>query len=669
MMRIIRLQRMTGFADDASGLPPTPVWGNEFPQTPFLFGTKQEGSLRGHPSDGLKGSSPSRVATWAAGLASAVFLATTAIAGTPQRLTSVPQPVSVEDTTTLVLATSPQAPLPPPPPDPKAPKKAPGADACFAVDTITVTGLTLIDRDTAGVALRPFSHPCQGNETIKGLLVSLNALHAAKGYVTTQAYLPKQDIKASRAVRIDIKVGRIADVVYEERPEWAQGSYLDRLNTKLAAVFTADTVDAFFNRLDAFVETIDDPLERPLIADTRGRTAGAVVIGKGDVLNLEEMQQGLDQMNKAASSKAKAKLEPGPDPSTSIVKIVNAPDDAFRLVVGYDTYGTRTTGISRYRAEMARDNLIGVNDTWRSSITSSSGTNEVTGGFAVPYRWLTVGVEAKYSEALTPLSDIAELFSQTASVEVTGTWTALRTPAGRLDLLIGGKVYGNQRYINDILLTPQTFAALELGATRTIVLGQSGLLTLGTKGSLGTEAFDATLDPKTVGKTTPRAQFKKVEGNSNLQWAPLPGITLTSAVTGQWTNAPLYSPDQLTIGTLSAVRGFNAQPFSFDSGAHTKNELAFKLPIDDWFKTVDWRDKTWFLNRLKGLESYVFFDAGLGFDLANDKKDIVAGTGFGLRYKDSRWTVDWSYAQGVYRDNPNLPLSSIMYLNASLKTF
>ena len=267
------------------------------------------------------------------------------------------------------------------------------------------------------------------------------------------------------------------------------------------------------------------------------------------------------------------------------------------------------------------------------------------------------------------MSDIAELFSQTASVELTGTWTAARTPSGRLDLLIGGKIYGNQRYINDVLLTPQTFAALELGATRTWTLGQSGLFTASTKGSLGTSAFDATLDPKDANGTTPRAQFKKVEANTNLQWAPLPGVILTSAVTGQWTNAPLYSPDQLTIGTLSAVRGFNEQPFSFDRGAHTKNELSFKLPVDTWFADVAWRDKTWFVNRLKGLESYVFLDAGLGFDLANDKKDVVVGTGFGLRYRDSRWTVDWSYAQGIYRDNPALPLGSITYLNASLKTF
>lgn len=610
----------------------------------------------------------SRLIGCALGLAFIAAFTPTASAGQPQRLISVAQP-GREDVTALVLATSPQPALPLPSPDPKAPPKAPGAEACFAVNTITVTGLTLIDRASAERALRPFTHPCQGNETVKGLLVTLNALHAGKGYVTTQAYLPKQDIKATRAVVIDIKLGRIAGVVYEERPEWAQGSYLDRLGTKLTAVFTADTVDAFFGRLDAFVETIDDPLERPLIADPRARATGAFVIKHGDVLELEAMQQGLDQMNKAASSKAKAKLEPGPDPSTSIVKIINAPDDAFRLVAGYDTYGTRTTGISRYRAEMARDNLIGVNDTWRASLTSSSGTNEIVAGFAIPYQWINIGLEAKYSEALTPLSDIAELFSQTASMELTGTWTAWRTPAGRLDLMIGGKLYGNKRYINDILLTPQTFAAIELGATRTITLGQAGMLTLGTKGSLGTEAFEATLDPKSAGKTTPRAQFKKIEANSNLQWALLPGIVLTSAINGQWTNAPLYSPDQLTIGTLSAVRGFKDQPFSVDRGAHTKNELSFRLPVDDWFRSVDWRNKTWFANRLKGLEGYAFFDAGIGFDLANDRMDNMAGAGFGLRYKDSRWTLDWSFAQGVYRENATRPLGHEIYLNASLKTF
>ena len=280
-----------------------------------------------------RAASPSLAATFA--ILALLAIAHPVSAGQPHKLPPPHSlPITLDDVTTLTMATSPQAPLPPPAPDPKAPAKVAGKEACFAVDTITVTGLSLIDREAAQTALKPFSHPCQGNETIKGLLVTLNALHADKGYVTTQAYLPKQDIKATHTVKIDIKVGRIADVVYEERPEWAVGSYLDRLNTKLAAVFTADTVDAFFNNLDAFVDTIDDPLERPLIADPRARTAGAVVIERGDVLELEAMQQGLDQMNKAGSSKAKAKLDPGPDPATSIVKIVNAPQDAFRLVVG-----------------------------------------------------------------------------------------------------------------------------------------------------------------------------------------------------------------------------------------------------------------------------------------------------------------------------------------------
>lgn len=549
--------------------------------------------------------------------------------------------------------------------------KPPAKEECFAVDRIVVTGLTLIARAEVAKAIEPFARPCQGNTTVKAILVTINAMHAKKGYATTQAYLPKQDLKKSRRIEIEVKEGRIAGIVYVEQPTWDQGGYFERLGKNFRAIFTANSVDAFFTSLDRFFETIDDPLERPLLFNPSWRSAGATVIAPGDVLELEAMQQGLDQINKAPSSKAKAKLDPGKEPATSVVKIANAPDDALRVVTGYDTYGTRVTGISRYRLEVARDNLIGINDTWRSSLTSARQMNELTAAVGAPFRWIHLSVDAKYSEVLLPLAATAELFSQTASIGVAGTYTAVRTPDGRLDVSIGQKVYGNRRMINDVELTPQVFSALELGASYMLPLGSSGMWTVGTKGSVGGTGFGATRDPEDANATTPRAQFRKLEGSSNLQWAVLPGVLLTSAIQAQWTTTPLYSPDQLTIGALSTVRGFKDAPFTVDRGAHARNELAVRLPVD-WMSTVlgtsEW---TWANNRVKGLEGYAFLDAGYGQQLANDKRDALVGAGVGIRYRDSRFTADLSMGQGVYRLNPlpNQPLERDIYLNVSTKLF
>jgi hemolysin activation/secretion protein len=542
-------------------------------------------------------------------------------------------------------------------------------EPCFPVETVTVSGIELVDRGEIADVIRPLAGRCQGNTLVKGILVAINGVYAKHGFVTTQAYLPKQDLKTAHKLAIEIKVGRIAEVRYEEVPVWAEGPYFERLGKRFREIFSANDLTAFFSSLDRFVETIDDPLEQPLIANPAARVGPATVIHKGEPLELEAMQQGLDVMNKSASSKAQAKLEPGPDPASSVVVIKNAPTDAFRVIAGYDTYGTRATGVQRARLDMARDNLIGVNDTWKASLTSAANSNELSAGFALPVQWFVVTFDTKYSETLVPLGAFAELFAQNASATLAGVATVQRTPAERLDLSLGVRLSGNDRTINDVALTPQRFFAIQAGLTKSWTLGKTGMLTVGVTGSKGLDAWIATQDPTDAGATTPRAQFKKVEGSLNLNWAPVEGITVSSALSTQWSNTPLYSVEQLTLGSLSTIRGFKDAPFSVDRGGHWRNDIAARLPVDAMIKTFSWNVDPWIANRFRALEGYVFVDAGYGEDVANRRNDLLIGTGVGLRYRDSRITADWSVARGVYENAKSAPDSTEMYLNIGVKTF
>ena len=580
------------------------------------------------------------------------------------------------DPTILIVPTDARLPQPKPaPPPPAKPGEKPAAkgpikpEDCFAIGSVEISGIVLVTQAEVRAAISSFLQACQGNTTVKGLLLSINALYASKGYITTQAYLPKQDLKAAKLIKIEIKPGRIAEIIYEEKPVWDQGTYFERLNAAFRGIFAADSVDSFFRSVESFAEAVDDPLERPLLAPGRVRAAGAIVAKPGDILNIEEIQQGLDQLNKTPSSRAKSKLEPGKEPNTSIVRIANPQDDAFRVIVGYDTYGAVSTGVSRQRIEIARDNLIGINDAWRTGLTSSRNTNELTGSVAVPYGWWTVSFDGKYSDSLVPLGSVAELYTQTETLGSAVTWTALRTPVGRLDLSTGLRVYGTKRYINDVMLTPQAFSALDFGLTRTFVLGQNGMLTLGGKSSFGTKLFHATVDDPAPLPSTPRAQFRKLEGTVGLQLAVLDAAVLASNLTAQFANTPLYSPDQFTIGGLTSVRGFKAAPVMGDRGAHMRNELVFKLPVDALLGKRDPKASNWLPNRFKALEGYAFIDGGYAYDVANQKATLLAGSGVGLRIKDQRLTVDLSLARGVYQQGPTTPLATEIYLNMGWKVF
>jgi hemolysin activation/secretion protein len=565
----------------------------------------------------------------------------------------------------MQLTTVKLPPLPPPPPPAKP-------DACIAVDRIEISGdirdIPDVTVPQIEAVVKPFTHDCQSNATVKAMMLSVNALYASKGFVTTQIYLAKQDIKKTRKVALEIKIGRVAAVTYEETPAWDQGTWFGRLDKNFRAMFTAATIDQFFSRLDTFWETIDDPLEYPLISDPKVRLAGASVIQPGEPLNLDRMQQGLDQINRASSMKAAAKLDPGPDPSTSIVAIKNAPDDAFRMIVGYDTYGTVATGVNRYRVEMARDNWIGINDTWATSLTSSRLTNAVTGSVSVPFQWFALTADASFSDSLAPIGTFAELYTQSKTVGLSGTYTIERTPEGRLDITHGLRYYNNLRYINDLELTPQTFAAIENGFTKKWNLGKTAQFTLGAKVAIGLKSFGATRDVD-VTSTTPRAQFRKVNGTMALQWAITDATTLASNLNAQWSNTPLYSLDQLTLGSISSIRGFRATPYPVDQGGTWRNELSQKLPVDAMFNAAGLEKQTWYANRLKALEGYAFIDSGYGVDLSNKVTHSLVGAGVGLRVKDSRVTVDLSFAKGMFQSDHTTPLAREIYINVGIKAF
>jgi hemolysin activation/secretion protein len=558
--------------------------------------------------------------------------------------------------------------LPPPPPKPGA-KPDPNADACLPIDWIEITGIELVSREDVAKATKPFTHACQGNLTVQSLMVTINALHGSKGYITTQAYLPKQDLKKTRLLKIEIKVGRIAEIVYDEKPKWADGSYFQRLRQNFVAILAAKDVPAFFASLDTFAETLDDPIEGSLFFGPETRLSRAQVIKPGDVLNIENIQQTLDQLNRAASSRAVSKLDPGKEPGTSVVRITNPANDAFRTTVGYDTYGSKLTGISRYRAEVARDNLVGVNDTWTGSVTSSLRTNELSGAVSAPLGWGSLAFDAKYTESITPLSDIAELFTQSVTIGSTANFTAYRGTDGKLDFSAGIRGYTNDRTINDVRLTPQLLSALDFGVTRTVTLGKNGLLTLGTKGSFGIRAFGSVPDQSSADHTVPRSHFKKLAANVGLQWNILDGLVLSSALTGQYTKLPLYSPDQFTIGGLTSVRGFNAFPVVGDRGAHWRNELIAKLPADSIMDAINWKSAMWLANRLKAMETYAFLDAGYVSDIASSRVTKLAGTGVGFRIKDSRLTVDWSVARGIHQRGPTTPVATEVFVNVGWKVF
>ena len=107
------------------------------------------------------------------------------------------------------------APAPPPT------EAAPPDETCLPIETIAVTGVTLLTEAVRATA-RAYEGRCLGLAALNDLLEQLTFLYLAQGYITSRAFLPEQDL-ADGALEIVIIEGRLADIVMDAAPGAHQG--------------------------------------------------------------------------------------------------------------------------------------------------------------------------------------------------------------------------------------------------------------------------------------------------------------------------------------------------------------------------------------------------------------------------------------------------------------
>ena len=541
--------------------------------------------------------------------------------------------------------------------------EGPGADGkstagtCFTVDTIRIEGgLDLFGRKALETVASPFASSCQSNASVGGLLEALNGYFTDKGFATTRAWLPEQDIAASRTLVVRVVPGRIDDVLYKEERQPYRGLF-PRMAGLSRDVVAATSFTEAVRRADGWLEGLDDDIERVTLLPPSARIALARTISKGDALHVDRLQDTLDSLNRVPSHAAKAELVPGGDPATSDVRITNRINDAFRLYAGYDTESIEGVDRLRFGVTAEKDNLLGINDSWGTTLKSGIETNELSGDVSVPIGRVTLRAKGDWSESMTDLGPLSELFTTTWNASAGADWIVHTSRSERLVADFTLTHREQNRYINGVALTDQRVSQLQTGVTYSHFFANGSVTgRLGT--SLGLPIFNARVDEDDIDEFTPHNQFAKIDASLSASYV-LPGkASLSSSLSGQWTTDPLYSDDQLTIGSRSTVRGFSNGSFKADHGAIWRNEVAFVIPADlllgkpatggkagtpapgsEWTRTI-----------LARLNPYLFLDAGLGRDIANEANGYRVGGGVGLRYGGPRLSFDVGYAWRLASD-------------------
>ncbi len=434
-------------------------------------------------------------------------------------------------------------------PDPQLPEKdiQPDSDDCHPIDDIVVEGVTLLRADEIVRITDRFAGRCLGISDINTILREITIRYFDAGFITSRPYIKPQDL-ADRILEVTVVEGRIEGLAYGTR-EHKDDRSLDF----------------------------------------------AFPVREGKLLNLRDLEQGLDQLNRLQSNNATLKLLPGLEPGTSQIVLENEHADRLNLSLSLDNNGTESTGKYQGHVSLGYDNPFGLADyfglTFSHDLHHDSGkdSRNVFARYEIPFGWSLFGISYSHFDYLQPVEGGSQVFP------ATGTTRNLSLSAGRVlyrdrqskfsvGLVLDWK--DEKNYLLDVLLdTSSQHFIVGRASIRMERYFRRATLALAVNYHRGLDIIDAQ-DDSDGAPGLPQAQFEKTTADISVKSAFGP-VNHEILLHGQIGNDRLFASEQVSIGSLYTVRGFREEGYSGGSGGYVRYDLLFLLPAGETLRKLD----------------------------------------------------------------------------------
>jgi hemolysin activation/secretion protein len=363
---------------------------------------------------------------------------------------------------------------------------------------------------------------------------------------------------------------------------------------------------------------------------------------KDRILDINDLDYGIEQMNRLESNNASMKILPGEELGASKIMIYNDPGFLLKLEGGTDNLGQESTGEYRRKVSASADNLISINDNSQFNYTDGWNTDTknkysrcFTGYIAFPLGYWTFSYTYSYSEYLQHIKGLNDEIkfagkdaSSIYSIDRILWKYKIDSIKGKIVLTLKDK----KSYIQDVKIDASSYklAVAEGGLNYNGYLF-GGFFSYGMYYDRGLEYFNAEKDISGMADDIPRAQFEKYK--VDLFWnRPLyffnQSFGYSININGQYSMNSLYSSEQISIGDLYSVRGFKNYSASGDNGYCVRNEIS----VNDFSR---------FWRYLRGVKIFAGYDYGFvihktGKDANNGQgKANLSGISTGLSYASS----------------------------------
>ncbi|MGR2855598.1 ShlB/FhaC/HecB family hemolysin secretion/activation protein [Erwinia sp. 1181_3] len=411
----------------------------------------------------------------------------------------------------------------------------PSAGPCFRINTLRLTGVTLISPHHQQQLLAPWQGSCLDMASISQLTHSISDWYISRGYITSRAFIPEQDLSGGE-LTLAVLEGKLQHI---------------RLNGS-----PARELNMAFPGLE------------------------------GKILNLRDIEQGMEQINRLRTTPVQIEILPADQPGYSVVNLTATPEFPLSLSAGFDNSGQKSTGTGQLSGSLTANNPLGLADRWfisggrSSAFSRARDAQNFQAGVSVPYGYGLLDYSYSWSNYLSTINNngFDWLSRGDTKTHRLGLYQGLyRNSDIKTGLSFGITHRISRNWLNDALLqsSSRKLSSLQIGINHTQKLG-GGIATLNPMFTRGMPWFSAESDEGKNGDL-PKAEFRKWSLNGSYQLPVTQSLWWLSSFYGQWSPDRLYGSERLTLGGESSVRGFKEQYLSGDNGGYWRNELNYAL--------------------------------------------------------------------------------------------
>jgi len=497
----------------------------------------------------------------------------------------------------------------PAPATPAIPQTVTPDERCWPLSGTRIGGVTLLDSDKLNTRIKPLLAPCMGVGQINHLLATITAIYVEQGYIASRPYL----LSAPAA-------GQSLDIMVDE-------GYIES------------------------IELADQSLPVSL--------GGAFPHMLGQPLNLRDLEQGLDQLNRLRSLDLTADIAPGSQPGASriILRSRTSGQSRWALGLGMDNLGSASTGRDRNSVSLSFDSPLQLNDllSLSASDTLNQGdrySRNASLYYAIPYGYWTYSAFASHAEYRAPFKlPSATLYSTgiTDQLSLRADRVLWRDQSRQLSANLQLAHKDVDSYLENVRLGIQSPTLTVAEAGLNLFWLDRAVWNLDFTYSQGLRWLGADDDAHHAVNNLPKAQFRKYRAGLS-QWRNgqfgAQAWQWQSQLNLQYSPDPLPAIEQLLGTDDSAVRGYRVNSASAASGAIWRNTL--RLPLrNDWPLQITPRvalDNGW-LKADHGAQGQRLSGASVGLNLGwkNLQVDVdyqrALNTPNGLQHEPETWLM------------------------------